>query len=178
MIQQVQESKAKMFIYIISAIVFALVVLLFNLPKASVMPSWVKLLPKLNAFLNGSTTFLLIFSLFAIKNGNITLHKKLNLTAFLLSTVFLLSYVTFHGFGVETRFPADNPIRPIYLFILISHIILAAIVLPIVLLSFYLGLAGKISAHKRITKFSFPIWLYVTITGVVVYFMIAPYYTF
>jgi putative membrane protein len=95
-----------------------------------------------------------------------------------LSSLFLISYVIFHAFGVETRFPADNPLRPYYLTILISHIILAAVVLPMVLLSFYRGLTGQIEAHKRITRWSMPIWLYVTTTGVVVYLMISPYYPF
>jgi len=79
---------------------------------------------------------------------------------------------------VETRFPADNPNRGIYLFILISHIILAATVLPLVLLSFYRALTGQIEAHKRLTRWAMPIWLYVTTTGVIVYLMISPYYTF
>ena len=106
------------------------------------------------------------------------MHKKLNITACALSTVFLLSYVTFHSFGVETKFPVDNPMRPVYLTILITHIILAAVVLPLVLLSLYRGLTNQVSSHKKITRWSYPIWLYVTITGVVVYLMISPYYQF
>ena len=106
------------------------------------------------------------------------MHKKLNLITFVLSSIFLLSYVTFHSFGVETKFPADNPIRPLYLTILISHIILAAVVLPMVLISFYFGLTNKVAAHRKIAKWSFPIWLYVTVTGVIVYLMISPYYQF
>lgn len=106
------------------------------------------------------------------------MHRKLNIAACVLSTIFLLSYVTFHSFGVETKFPADNPLRPVYLSILISHIILAAIVLPLVLLSLYRGLTNQVDSHKKITRWSYPIWLYVTITGVVVYLMISPYYQF
>lgn len=106
------------------------------------------------------------------------MHKKLNITACVISTVFLLSYVAFHAFGVETRFPADNPLRPLYLTILISHIILAAFVLPLVLLSLYRGLTNQISSHKKITRWAYPIWLYVTTTGVIVYLMISPYYKF
>jgi len=146
------EKKILRGIYILSGVVFLLIVILSRMPKAETMPEFVKVLPVLNAVLNA--------------------------TCFFLSTIFLLSYVTFHAFGVETKFPADNPIRPFYLTLLISHIILAAIVLPLVLVSFYFGLTGKIARHKKLTRFSFPIWLYVTITGVVVYLMISPYYGF
>jgi len=79
---------------------------------------------------------------------------------------------------VETKFPADNPLRPVYLFILISHIILAAFVMPLVLISFYLGLTMQVKRHRKLTRWSFPIWLYVAVTGVVVYLLISPYYRF
>ena len=128
----------------------------------------------------------------AIKRGNITLHKKLNLTAFALSALFLISYVTAHYFIPDTKFgDADHDgimsatesasvsgIKPWYLVILLSHIFLAVIVLPLVLLSFYYGLTDQRVKHRRITRFSYPVWLYVTITGVVVYFMISPYYNY
>lgn len=173
-----KESIALRTIYVVSAIVLVAVVILFYLPRVENPPSWIPLLPKLNAVINGLCSLLLIASFVMIKRKQISWHKRLNLTAFFLSCIFLVSYIIFHAYGVETRFPADNPIRPLYLFILISHIILAAVVLPLVLLSFYRGLTGKIEAHKRITRWSMPIWLYVTITGVVVYLMISPYYSF
>ncbi len=106
------------------------------------------------------------------------MHKRINLTACVLSTVFLLSYVLFHSFGVETRFPAEHPYRSLYLVVLSTHILLAAIVLPLVLLSLYRGLTNQVSLHKKIVRWSYPIWLYVTISGVVVYLMISPYYKF
>jgi putative membrane protein len=165
-------------IYILSGVVFLLVLVLGMLPKSESMPAFVKLLPAFNAFINGTCAVLLMTSLYFIRRKNIVMHKKLNLITFFLSTLFLLSYVTFHAFGVETRFPAEHPWRPFYLSILISHIILAAIVLPLVLISFYLGLTGKIERHKKLTRFSYPIWLYVTVSGVVVYLMISPYYGF
>ena len=84
----------------------------------------------------------------------------------------------YHYFADETKFPADNPLRPVYLTILASHIILAAIVLPLILISFYRGLNLHVPQHKAIVRWSFPIWLYVTITGVIVYLMISPYYKF
>lgn len=165
-------------IFILSGVVLIAVIVLGMLPKADHVPDFVKYLPTLNAIINGTCSVLLIASYYFIRKKDIQTHKKLNIATFILSSIFLLSYVTFHSFGIETRFPADNPIRPYYLFILITHIILAAFVLPLVLFSFYYGLTGKVAAHRKLTRFSFPIWLYVTVTGVIVYLMISPYYGF
>jgi putative membrane protein len=173
-----QEKLILKVIYFVSAIVLLVVVILGMLPQSTNIPSFVKHLPKLNAGINAICSVLLIASFYYIRKRDIETHKKLNVTTFILSSIFLISYVIFHSFGIETRFPADNPVRPYYLIILISHIILAAIVLPLVLLSFYYGLTGKIATHRKLTRFSFPIWLYVTVTGVIVYLMISPYYSF
>lgn len=172
------EKKILRGIYILSGVVFLLVMVLGMLPRADVIPPFVKWLPRLNAVINATCSVLLVTSLYYIRKKDIQTHKKLNILTFVLSTIFLLSYVTFHSFGIETKFPADNPMRPWYLLILISHIILAALVLPLVLLSFYYGLTNKIKTHRRLTRWSFPIWLYVTVTGVIVYLMISPYYRF
>lgn len=168
----------KRLIWVISFLVFAAVVVLSQLPKSSDIPSWVRGLPALNAGLNAATTVLLLASLWFIRRKNVAMHRNLNLAACSLSTLFLLSYVTFHSFGVETRYPADNPFRPVYLIILISHIILAAIVLPLVLLSLYRGLTNQVALHRKIVRWSYPVWIYVTVTGVIVYLMISPYYRF
>jgi len=172
------NKKVTRLIYIVSTAVLALVVLLYNLPQAKNIPAFAKYLPQLHACINATCFILLLLSLRAIKQKKVDLHKKLNLTAFALSALFILSYVTYHSFGIETSFPADNPLRPLYFFILVSHIILATIVLPLVLLSFYKAIKGDITGHKKITKWSMPIWIYVTFTGVVVYLMISPYYNF
>lgn len=168
----------KRLIWILSIVIFLTVLILSQLPKASNIPSWLWILPALNAFLNGSTFIILLFSFYFIRKKKISIHKRLNITACIFSTIFLLLYVTFHSFGVETRFPIDNPWRPVYLFILSTHIILAATVLPLVLLSLYRGLTMQVASHKKIVRWSYPIWLYVTLTGVIVYLMIAPYYKF
>lgn len=165
-------------IYTVSAVLVVAVAIIYNLPKAERIPAFVPWLPRLNAAINTVCTVLLVCSFMAIKRGRVELHKRLNITTFVLSSLFLVSYVTFHTFGVETRFPADNPWRPVYLAILISHIILAAIVLPLVLVTFYRGLVGPIETHRRIARWTFPIWLYVTVTGVIVYLMISPHYSF
>jgi putative membrane protein len=165
-------------IFGISIVVFLVIVVLFLLPKSAAIPEYVHYLPLLNAFLNGTCALLLMVSLYCVMNKRIGMHKKLNMLAFVLSSLFLVSYILFHSFGVETKYPAENALRPVYLFILLTHILLAAIVLPLVLISFYYGLTNQIEKHRKITRFSYPIWLYVTITGVVVYMMISPYYQF
>jgi putative membrane protein len=156
----------------------AVVLLLYLLPKSDTVPDIVKHCPLLNACLNGTCTILLTTSYFAIRNKKVNIHKRLNITAFILSALFLVSYIAYHFFGKETLFPKDNPLRPVYLFVLISHITLSAIVLPMVLLSFYYGLTVNIIKHRKLSRWTLPIWLYVTITGVVVYLMISPYYHF
>lgn len=173
-----KESTALKTIYIISGAIFSVVLILFCLPKAETIPAFVPFLPKLNAVLNGSTFLCLIVSKYYIRKKKVSIHKTLNILAFSFSTIFLLSYVSFHSFGIETKFPTDNSLRPIYIFILLTHILCAAIVLPLVLISLYRGLAGQYEKHRKITKWSYPIWLYVTATGVIVYLMISPYYKF
>lgn len=165
-------------IFFVSAFVFLLVLFLASLPRAAEIPAYVKWLPRFNALINGTCTILLLLSLAAIKKRNIYLHKRLNITCFILSSLFLLSYITFHSYGIETRFPAENNLRPVYLLILLTHIVLAAIVLPLILISFYYGLTMQVEKHRKIVRWSYPVWLYVTVSGVVVYLMISPYYNF
>ncbi len=162
----------------ISIFVFIAVIILNRkiLPVPAVIPDFVYQLPKLNAFINGTCSILLLISLYFIKRKNIEAHKKVNITAFVLSSLFLVSYITYHWMAKETSFPHDNPMRTVYLTILISHIILAALVLPMVLMSFYYGLQMDVVKHRKLVRFAYPIWLYVTVTGVVVYLMISPYY--
>lgn len=182
------------FVAAVSVFVF-LVVLILNrhlIPAPAIVPSFVPFLPKLNAALNGTCSILLLTSLYFIKQGNITVHKRINILTFCLSSLFLVSYILFHYLKPETRFgdlngdgllspeekAAVGNIRYVYYVILTSHIILAAGVLPLILLSFYRGLQMQVEKHKKLVRWTFPIWLYVTITGVIVYFMIAPYYPF
>jgi putative membrane protein len=174
------EKKTFRLVMVISVAVFVLVVLLNRkiFPRPDVPPSFVFHLPLLNAIINGTCFVLLLFSLYFIKQKQIVTHKKINLTTFFLSAIFIVSYVLYHYFADETKFPEGNSLRSFYLFILASHIILAALVLPLVLLSFYYGLKMDVQKHKKLTRFSYPIWVYVTLTGVIVYLMISPYYAF
>jgi putative membrane protein len=178
-----QTNQDKLYFKVVAAIsifVFATVVILNRkiLPRPEVIPSFAYFLPKLNAIINATCTLLLFISLYFIKQKNIAAHKKTNILTFVLSSVFLVSYIIYHYLANETSFPADNPLRTLYLIILISHIILAASVLPLILIAFYYGLKMDVVKHKKIVRFTYPIWLYVTITGVVVYLMISPYYNF
>ena len=188
------EKPVKWAVYITTVAVCALVTVLNQkwIPHPDIYPAFIHQLPKLNAILNGTCSVLLLFSLWAIKKRNIPLHKKLNLTAFALSALFIISYVTAHYFIPDTKYgdvdhdgimsavesAAVSGIKPVYLVILLTHIFLAVVVLPLVLLSFYYGLTDQREKHKKLTRFSYPIWLYVTVTGVVVYLMISPYYNY
>jgi putative membrane protein len=182
------------FVAAVSIFVFVVVLVLNRrlIPAPALVPSFVVYLPTLNAILNGTCSVLLLVSLFYIKQGNITMHKRINILAFCLSSLFLVSYITFHYLKADTIFgdvngdgqlsPTESDdvsiLRPFYLTILISHIILAAGVLPLILLSFYRGLQMQVEKHKKLVRWAFPIWLYVTVTGVIVYLMISPYYHF
>ncbi|MGZ3874215.1 MAG: DUF420 domain-containing protein [Mucilaginibacter sp.] len=183
------------FVAAISIFVFAVVVILNRkiLPVPAVTPSFTHFLPLLNAVLNGTCSILLLISLYFITHGNVIMHKRINILAFCLSSLFLVSYIAFHYLmKTETVYgdldgdgklsamerSAVGSVRTVYLTILISHIILAAGVLPLILLSFYRGLQMQVEKHKKLVRWAFPIWLYVTITGVIVYVMISPYYHF
>lgn len=132
-------------------------------------------LPALNALLNSTSAILLLFGYQAIRQRDFSRHMKFNLTAFVTSTFFLISYVIYHNFHGSTPFTGEGFIRPIYFFILISHIILSALVMPLVLTSFYLAFSGKLQLHRRVSKVTLPVWLYVSVTGVAVYFMLRAY---
>lgn len=164
------------FVFLVVLILQSKVITLF--PAGAAVPSWVFFLPRLNAIINGTCSVLLIVSLLQIRNRNIRTHKILNIITFVLSSLFLVSYIIFHATGIQTTYGGAGPIRYVYYFILITHIILAAVVLPLVLLSFYSGLQMNVIRHRKLVRWSFPIWLYVTVTGVLVYLMISPYYTF
>ncbi|MCS6822111.1 MAG: DUF420 domain-containing protein [Microscillaceae bacterium] len=176
---------------ILSVAIPVVVALLLLVPQTGKLGNLdVSALPTLNAILNSITFCCLIGAFVAIRNKNIRLHKRLMLIAFVLSSIFLVSYVIYHFQAESTKFGDANGnkileeserlaigmLRYIYYFVLISHVILAAVVVPFVLLAFYYSLSGQIAQHKRVVKYAFPIWVYVAFTGVVVYLMISPYY--
>lgn len=182
------------FVAAVSIFVFVVVLILGMkiLPAPRPVPDFVHYLPKLNAIINGTCSILLLASLYFIRNGNVTVHKRINIVAFCLSAIFLVSYIIFHWIAPETRFgdlngdhllsteekAAVGNLRYIYYVILISHIVLATVVLPLILLSFYRGLQMQVQKHKKLVRWTFPIWFYVTVTGVIVYVLISRYYNF
>jgi len=161
-------------IYLFSALVYALVIVLHELPGAEVAPEFTVYQPLMHSIINGTCFILLLLSLSFIKRGNVAMHKRLNTTAMLLSVLFLLSYVVYHYFAGDTAYLGDY--KGLYIFILITHILLAGLSLPFILLAYYYGFIGNIVKHKKMVRFVFPVWLYVTFTGVIVYLFLAPYY--
>ena len=174
------SSGVRRFIWIVSIAVPIVVVLLFLIPPAENLSPETRerlyLLPKLNACFNAAAFFSLIGAFLAIRKKNIALHKKFTTTALLLSVLFLISYVAFHLTTESTKFGGEGWIRGVYFFILLTHIVLSAGIIPLVLFTYVRGLGMEVEKHRRLAKFTWPIWLYVTATGVIVYLMISPYY--
>ncbi len=173
------DKKYSRLIAIVSVLIpIVVAVLLFVPAKLSLSAEWVYLLPKINAVINSLTSVLLILGFIFIKKKMIKQHRAVMSSAFVLGALFLVSYVVYHASAPSTSFGGEGAIRTIYYVVLLSHILLAAIVVPFVLFAFYFALTQKIEKHKKIVKWTFPIWLYVSVTGVIVYLMISPYYSF
>jgi len=133
-------------------------------------------LPTIYASINGVTAVLLMVAVFAIKNGNRNLHEKIMKVCIGLSASFLVMYVLYHMTTESTSFGGTGLIRYFYFIILVSHILLSIVVIPMVLFTFSRALSGNFERHKTLARFTFPVWLYVAVTGVIVYLMISPYY--
>ena len=133
-------------------------------------------LPPIYATINGITAILLVTAVIAIKNGKRKLHERLMKTCILLSILFLVMYVLYHMTSDSTPYGGEGAIRYVYFIILISHILLSVIIIPMVLFTYVRAWSGDFERHRALAKFTFPIWLYVAVTGVVVYWMISPYY--
>jgi putative membrane protein len=172
------EKRFNGFIIAVSILIPVVVAILFGvkLKEFGYEVEPLTFLPPIYATINGVTAVILIAALLAIKDGRIALHKKLMTIAISLSVVFLVLYVAYHMTSESTKFGGEGILRPIYFFFLLSHIVLSVAVIPLVLFSYVRALAERFDKHKKIAKITFPIWLYVTITGVIVYLMISPYY--
>jgi len=176
LLKDISLSKAIGVILLISAVAFGFLIWLIYFKGGSDYSSeLITSLPALNALLNSMSAVLLLFGYKAILDRNFTRHMKFNLTAFVTSTFFLISYVIYHNFHGSTPFTGDGIIRPIYFFILITHIILSALVMPMILTSFYLAFSGKLKLHRKVSKVTLPVWLYVSVTGVMVFFVLRAY---
>ncbi len=155
-----------------AAICFLLWLLYLHHPlDASV--SRLRFLPAVNAVFNGLCTVALLAGFYFIRQRNIPAHRVSMVTAFVFSTLFLVSYITNHALHGETHFPGFGTVRTVYLSILASHVILSIVALPMVLTTFFFSLSGRLRQHRKIARFTLPIWLYVSVTGVVVYAMLA-----
>lgn len=135
-------------------------------------------LPKLNAMINATVSVLLLAGFILIKQKNRTWHKTMMVSAFALSALFLVSYVSYHLMAERTSFGGEGWLKSFYLFILLTHVLLAIVIVPMVLFTIYYSSTGKFEQHKKIARFTFPVWLYVSITGVLVYLLISPYYPY
>lgn len=161
----------------ISIAINVIVAVLFFMPKAEGFDHLdLTFLPMLNAIFNSFTTVFLVAALFFIKQKNIQMHRRFILSAFASTALFLVTYLTYHALAESTSYGGEGILVPIYYFILITHIVLAAVIVPLALFSLVWGLSMKVEKHRRIARWTMPLWLYVSVTGVLVYLMISPYY--
>lgn len=170
------EANAKKYnkiIVILSVIIPLVVAILFGVKIDTVLPVF---LPPIYASINALTSVLLVVAVWAVKQNKLILHEKLMKTAIVFSVVFLLLYVLYHMTSDSTKFGGEGTIKLVYFIVLISHIVLSIVVIPFVLITFVRAITNNIELHKKIARFTFPLWLYVTISGVIVYLMISPYY--
>ena len=188
---QKNDKKYLTIIGVLSVVIPVVVALLLAMPQTGKLGDLdVSFLPHLNATLNSATALCLVGGFIAIKNKNEGLHRTFMVSAVALSTIFLVSYVVYHFQGTHTIYgdvnhdgvlgdaekAAVSTSRVIYLVILLTHIVLAVVVVPLVLLAVYFAVSDQRSRHRKIVKWTFPVWMYVAVTGVVVYFMISPFY--
>jgi putative membrane protein len=165
-------------IAVLSVVVFAVVVMLGEFKLANLDLGFdPHIFAKINAFINSIVSILLIYGLVLVKQKKFVQHRNTMLTAFGFSSLFLVSYILHHLFTVDTHFGGQGAIRFFYFPLLITHIFLAATILPFILLTTYRGLTSDFAKHKKIARITYPIWLYVSISGVVVYLLISPYYS-
>lgn len=175
-LQPVQEQKANRLINILAIAIPVAVAILLGIRQKVDLGSWTTYLPHINGVINSLTTVLLLMGLYFIKQKNVLAHKRTMLAAFTLGSMFLVSYVLYHLTNESTPFGGRGWVRPVYYFLLVSHIVLSIVVVWFVLRAVYFALNGQIAKHKQTVKYAFPIWLYVSTTGVIVYLMIKPYY--
>lgn len=172
------EKKYTIWIWILSIAIPVVVAVLFsvNLHDLGYNVKPLTFLPPIYATINGITAVLLVCAVRAIKKGNQSLHERLIKICIGCSVAFLAMYVAYHMTSVETKFGGEGALRYLYFFILITHILLSIIIIPFVLVTFVRGIAGAYQRHKKLARITYPMWLYVAVTGVIVYLMIAPYY--
>ena len=174
------EKKYSIWIIILSIFIPIAVAVLFmvKLKDLGVDVSPLPFLPPIYATINGITAVILIVAVRAIKNGKVKLHQNLMKAAIGCSLLFLVMYIAYHMTTPSTKFGGDGTIKYAYFFILLTHILLSIAIIPLVLVTYVRALAERFDKHKKIARITFPLWLYVAVTGVIVYLMISPYYNF
>jgi len=168
-----EKNKYGIWIKIISVVIPLVVATLFRVKIDYDLPIF---LPPIYATINAITALLLVFALIAIKRNKVALHQRLMQSCIVLSLLFLVMYIAYHMTTDPTPFLGEGSVKTLYFFILISHIVLSVALIPLVLISYVRAFQKEFPEHKKISKITFPIWLYVAVTGVIVYIMIAPYY--
>lgn len=172
--EQAIQKKYNIWIWILSIAIPVVVAILFTVRIPNV--ERLGFLPPIYATINAITALLLVTAVYQVKKGNHQLHKKLMITAITCSVLFLAMYVAYHMTSDSTPFGGEGWIRTVYFVLLISHILLSITVIPFVLITYVRAISGNFEMHKKIARITFPIWLYVAVTGVIVYVMISPYY--
>lgn len=184
------DKQARLLIGVFSFVVFAAVVILTRVKLEVNMGFNIHVFATANAVINTIIAVLLVAALIAVKNGHYLLHKRIMIAALVLSIIFLVSYIAHHLLAGETKYGDANldgivddsekaalgAMRMVYLVVLLTHIFLAAIILPFILFTAYRGLTSEFAAHKKLARITWPLWFYVAVTGPVVYLMISPYY--
>ncbi|MGW8123504.1 DUF420 domain-containing protein [Roseivirga echinicomitans] len=174
-----KHKKSLLWIKVLSVAIPLIVAVLLGIQQKLDLGDWVYNLPHVIGVINTLTSLCLIFAFIAIKlKKNVALHRKLNTAALLLGALFLVCYVTYHAAAPSTAYGGEGVFKSVYYVFLISHIVLSIGVVPLVLMAFFYAWSGMFGKHKKIVKYTFPIWLYVSVTGVIVYLMISPYYQF
>ncbi len=175
-LKAVSTRAAMAIIAAVCALALALLVFtIYGHAQAAEAPGWVAGLPALNAFLNSCSAVLLTLALFAIRRRDVQSHSRYMLGALATSALFLISYLVYHSIHGDSKFAGQGPIRPVYFFILISHIALSAAVLPLIFVSFFFSLSGRFPQHRRIARYAMPVWMYVSVTGVLVFALLRAY---
>jgi putative membrane protein len=151
------------------AALLLLVGVIYGHGRAAEVPTWVSWLPAVNATLNGTSAMFLVLAYRAIRRRDVATHSRRVLVSLAASALFLVSYIVYHSVHGDTPYTGQGAIRPVYFFVLISHVVLSAVALPLVFLALYFSLSGRFPRHKAIARYTFPLWLYVSVTGVLVF---------
>jgi putative membrane protein len=175
-LQPVQERKVSRIINVLSIAIPVAVAVMLGVRQKFDFGTWTSYLPHVNGIINSITSVLLLMGFYFIRQRNVVAHKRTMLMAFTLGSLFLVCYILYHLTHDSTPFEGQGWVRPVYYFLLVTHIVLSIVVVWFVLRAVYFALSGQIARHKQTVKWTFPIWLYVSVTGVIVYLLIRPYY--